>query len=249
MQHSTIELPGERWLTSFWHCFGTERHRASEDVVLGLLAASGTNVLPINTHLLDASRDRLALEHGFGGVAYDTVASRIDVSSYVKMLNINLRTSAKAAVEVAKIAYEMTGEPVFKLEVLTEDLRGSQDMEVVKAAEALMAWNDELVILPLLTNSVVAADAAQSVGCPLLRIMGSKISSGQGIANIDDFNEICSRGLPVVLDGGIGAVEDLTMARKLGARGALVNSVLFDDGRPPVTVMHEYAAAAVEAFA
>ena len=55
-------------------------------------------------------------------------------------------------------------------------------------------------------------------------------------------------GAPVVLDGGIGKLSTST-ARSISARGgALVNSVLFDDGRPPALVMEGFAAAARRAF-
>jgi thiazole synthase len=77
-------------LTRFWHCFGTERHRADLDTVVGLLRASGTNVLPINTHRLDNTRRRDALEHGFAGVHYDVLGRHVDLSPYVKMSNVNL---------------------------------------------------------------------------------------------------------------------------------------------------------------
>ncbi|HEY5857750.1 MAG TPA: hypothetical protein VIW24_27865 [Aldersonia sp.] len=235
-------------LERFWHCFGTERHQASLDVIVALLHASGTNVLPINTHRLDESRDPDALEHGFAGVSYAALGDRIDVTPYVKMLNINLRTSADAAVRAAKIAFEMTGEPVLKLEVLTPDLRASADADVVEAARQLMAWEPSLIVLPLLSCNVEAAGAAVDAGCPLLRIMGSPISSRAGITDEFAFAEITSLGAPVVLDGGIGKVSDLDRAVDLGAGGALVNSVLFDDGRPPAVVMEGFAGAARRAF-
>ena len=57
------------------------------------------------------------------------------------MLNINLRTSADAAVTQAKIAFDMTAaEQVLKLGVLAPDLRASADADVVEAVRRLMAW-------------------------------------------------------------------------------------------------------------
>ncbi|WP_328956959.1 hypothetical protein [Kitasatospora purpeofusca] len=243
----TIDVAGIS-LSRFWHCFGTERHRASLETVVGLLKASGTNVLPINTHQLDEARDRSALEHGFDGVSYDTLGEHVDTASYVKMLNINLRTSAGAAVDATKIAFEMTGERVLKLEVLNPSLRGSQDGEVVEAARILSAWDPSLIVLPLISNDLDTAKAAVDAGCPLLRVMGSDISSRAGITDSGVFEEICTLGVPVVLDGGIGEVEHLVRAAELGAAGALINSVLFDRDQAPVSVMEEFAAAADRIF-
>jgi thiazole synthase len=247
VRHETIQIRGLE-PTRFWHCFGTERHRVPIERVLGLLDASGTNVLPINTHRLDRRRRRDALEHGFGGVTYDGLAQRRDLSGYVKMLNINLRQSAAEATEAAKLAYDMTGEPVVKLEVLEPDLRASRDVEVVEAARTLMAWEPCLVVLPLISTNPAAASAAVDAGCSLLRVMGSPISSRAGIADEPAFKEICSLPVPVVLDGGVGSVSHLHRAADLGAQGVLVNSVLFDDGRDPLAVMAQFAEAATRAF-
>jgi thiazole synthase ThiGH ThiG subunit len=54
--------------------------------------------------------------------------------------------------------------------------------------------------------------------------------------------------IPVVLDGGIGQTTDIERAAALGADGVLINSVLFETGRPPVAVMAEFAGAARQTF-
>jgi thiazole synthase len=233
----------------FWHCFGTERHRADLPTVVALLDASETKVLPINTHRLGGSLDRGALEHGFAGVTYDALAEQRDVSAHVKMLNINLRTSTDAAVIAAKRAFEMTGEKVLKLEVLDENLRHSTDALVLDAAEILMSWEPSLVVLPLVSNNSETAMRAVEIGCPILRVMGSPISSRNGIVDKDTFARIVAYGAPVVLDGGIGTTEHIHEAAELGAQGVLVNSVLFDSEAGPVSVMSQMRAAADEAFA
>jgi thiazole synthase len=164
------------------------------------------------------------------------------------MLNINLRTTADEAVKTAKIAVDMTGERVLKLEVLQPRLRQSRDHDVVEAARRLIAWEPSLVVLPLTSCCVDTAKAAVDAGCPLLRVMGSPISSGNGIAAESVFAEICSLPTPVVLDGGVGQTTDIDRAVALGADGVLINSVLFETGRPPVAVMAEFAAAARRSF-
>ncbi|WP_144943419.1 thiazole biosynthesis family protein [Kocuria salsicia] len=242
-----LTVAGHR-LGAFWHCFGTERHRASLETIIDLLQVSKTAVLPINTHRLDSRMDRDALEQGFSGVSYDQLASAYNVAPLTKMLNINLRTSADAAVEVAKLAFEMTQEPVLKLEVLTPDLRESSDDGVLEAAERLLEWNPELVVFPLLTSNPDSSRRAAAIGCPLVRVMGSAISSRKGIEDEDAFSEIVQIGLPVVLDGGIGSPEHIVRAAELGAQGVLVNSVLFDAAAGPVPTMATMRSAAEQVF-
>ena len=235
-------------LDYFWHCFGTERHRAERPLVLDMLKTSRTNVLPINTHQLDERSLTDALELGFDGVTFEEVKPEISLGSYVVMLNINLRTSADAAVAAAKRAVQLSGERVLKLEVLQPGLRRSDDTAVVAAARELMAWDPTLIVLPLLSNSPDSADRALDAGCPLLRVMGSAISSGSGIADRDAFEKICASPVPVVLDGGIGTPAHIYEAAENGAAGVLVNSVLFDSNRGTLDVMKELRGAADEAF-
>jgi thiazole synthase len=86
----------------------------------------------------------------------------------------------------------------------------------------------------------VVAKELVDAGCPLLRVMGGPIGSGAGIADEAAFAECCNLGVPVVLDGGIGAVEDYLTARRLGAAGCLVNSMLFEQGLPPSKVLGDF---------
>jgi thiazole synthase len=245
--HHALTVRGLR-LERLWHCFGTDRHRATLDLIVDLLAASKTNVLPVNTHRLGPSRVRETLEHGFAGVPMDRLAERMDVSSYVKMLNINLRKSAAGAVRAAQVAVDMTGERVLKLEVLAPDLRRSNDEEVLEAASRLLGWQPSLLVFPLISADVEVAKQAIDIGCPLLRVMGASIGSGRGISHPQAFEEICSLPVPVVLDGGVGHPHHVQQAVRLGAQAVLVNSALFDSGRQPVAVLRDFRVAVAQAF-
>ena len=141
----------------------------------------------------------------------------------------------------------MTGERILKLEVLDDKLRQSNDQFVIDAAEELIEWNPDLIVLPLLSNNLESAKRAVSVGCPLLRVMGSPISSHNGIADRHTFEQLTALEVPVVLDGG-GKSEHIFEAANSGASGVLVNSVLFDSPRPPIEVMQAMRLAADQAF-
>jgi thiazole synthase len=227
-------------LSRIWHCFGNYTHHVDLPTVDAMLAASGTNVLPINTHHLDPRSGRAGLLIGFGDVRYDDLSGRPDVKRMVKMVNVNHQTTAEAAVSKTVLAADLTGERVIKLEVLNADLRTSNNGALIRAVKVLRESHPELVIMPLLQCTYDDARALIDLGCPLLRVMGSPIGSGGGLDNPDEFARICELGVDVVLDGGVGKPDHFRFAVELGAAGCLLNSMLFDDGRPPQVVLVEF---------
>lgn len=232
-------------LATIWHCFGNYMHRVDMRQVLEMLRASGTNVIPVNTHLLDAGRRREHLLIGFGGVTFDALAAAKDLSRYILMVNVNHQTTAAAAVEKTLLAADMTGIETIKLEVLTKDLKSSNDSELIEAVRILRQRRPDLRIMPLHSNDPEVASRLVDAGCPLLRVMGGPIGSGSGIADEEAFAACCRLGVPVVLDGGVGDADDYLAATRLGASGCLVNSMLFEQGQEPYEVLGDFVAGAL----
>jgi len=232
-------------LATIWHCFGNHMHRVELDQVLKMLSASGTNVIPVNTHLLDGGRRRDDLLIGFGNVTFDGLAAAKDISQYILMVNVNHQTTAAAAVEKTLIAADMTGIETIKLEVLSEDLKSSNDVALVNAVQMLRTRRPDLRLMPLHSNEPAVAQELVEAGCPLLRVMGGSIGSGAGIIDEPSFEACCRLGLPVVLDGGVGDADDYLVATRLGASGCLVNSMLFERGQEPDEVLGDFVASAL----
>jgi thiazole synthase len=232
-------------LASIWHCFGNYMHRVDLDQVLKMLDASGTNVIPVNTHLLDAGRRRDDLLIGFGNVTFDRLEAVKDVSGYILMVNVNHQTTAIAAVEKTLIAVDMTGIKTIKLEVLSGDLKNSNDSALIEAVRILRTRRPDLRIMPLHSNDPSVARELVEAGCPLLRVMGGSIGSGAGIIDEAAFADCCRLGVPVVLDGGVGDADDYQIATRLGASGCLVNSMLFEREREPYEVLGDFVESAL----
>lgn len=228
-------------LSKLWHCFGNSYHLASLDDIVGLLRESGANILPVNTHNLDYKSGRKGLELGYKGILLDDYTSQHNIQDLTIMLNINLQTSANYAIAKTLMAYELTGEKVIKLEVLNRDHATSNQREIIKAYKGIKAIDDSFLVFPLIDNEYAAAKELVYMGCPLLRVMGSAIGACGGISNQKEFKKICGLGVPVILDGGIGKVEDAIEAMELGAEGVLVNSMLFEQKQSPVEVMQDFA--------
>lgn len=211
------------------------------EVVINLLKESYTNVIPINTHRLDENKNHDYLEVGYAGVPYHVLSQHIDTTPYIKMLNINLQTSAEKAINKTKTAYSMTGFPIVKLEVLEPEHKYSNQDEIVKATKKLIEWDSTLMVCPLFDNEIITAKRLVDAGAPLLRVMGSGIGSCAGIKDIDTFHEICQLNVPVILDGGIGKIEDARAAMEAGATGILINSMLFQQAQDPASVMNKFS--------
>jgi thiazole synthase len=227
-------------MTRIWHCFGNYAHRVDLWTIQRMLRASGTNVLPINTHRLSRASLRHGLEVGFGGVTVDELCEQRSLDGMIVMLNINHQTTASEAIAKTELAYELTGEPVVKLEVLNQDLRTSNDERLVEAVRELRRVLPQLILMPLVSNNWVSADRLVQLGCPLLRVMGSDIGSGGGIIDRETFSRICELPVPVVLDGGVATAADFAIARAAGAEGCLINSALFAGSAPPDIVLRAF---------
>ncbi len=227
-------------LSTIWHCFGNYMHKVDLDQVLKMLAASRSNVIPVNTHLLGQSRSRDDLLIGFGDVTYDALMSSIDGSGYHIFANINHQTTAADAVEKVKLCCDLAGLSIVKMEVLSEDLKTSNDTALIDAVVALREERPDLCIMPLHSSDPVVAKELADAGCPLLRVMGGPIGSRAGLMDEGAFAECCEVNVPIVLDGGIGRVEHYLRAHELGAAGCLVNSMLFDTELQPFEVLGDF---------
>ncbi|MFG6459711.1 hypothetical protein [Roseateles sp. BYS96W] len=214
-------------MSRIWHCFGNYMHKVDLATIQRMLAASQTNVLPINTHQLSESTQRDGLMIGFGGVTFDQLAAVHPVDQMVIMLNINHQTTAEAAVAKTRLAHRLTGERVVKLEVLNTDMKTSNNAALIEAVKMLKQELPQLIIMPLLANNYDDARRLMELGCPLLRVMGSGIGEGRGIVDTQEFERICELPVPVVLDGGVRDARDYQIAHALGAQGSLINSALF----------------------
>ena len=226
---------GNLEFSKVWHCFGTHQHPIDLPMILDMLTASKSNVLPINTHNLNLKTKSKGLNIGYGDVLFDDFCkAQKNLNDINILLNINNQITSQAAIEKTLLAVELTNEKIIKLEVLNQELSSSNHKELIIAIDKLSKINKDLIILPLLNCVLDDAKNAIDLGCKLLRIIGSPIGSRKGIQNPDEFERICQLGVPVILEGGVGDAKDFIQAANLGAQGCLLNSMLFDSGQTPV---------------
>jgi thiazole synthase len=230
-------------MNGIFHCFGNhEGHRVDSQLAVAMLEASGCEYLALNTHGIEALATADDLPVGYAGATFGSVRRLLGAAAIQPVLNINRPTSATEAVDRARRAVDLSGVPLIKLEVLSDDLTWSNNDAVLAAAEVLRL-EDGLEVWPLLAPDLESFERAAAWGCAVIRVMGSPIGSRCGIArsNRDALERIAlTATCPIMLDGGIGRVADIEDALALGFDAVLVNSCLFCEGADPVARLREF---------
>ena len=73
----------------------------------------------------------------------------------------------------------------------------------------------------------------EDLGCATVMPLGSPIGSGQGLNNLSNLQIIIENAnIPVIVDAGIGAPSEATMAMELGADGILLNTAIAQAKNP-----------------
>lgn len=154
----------------------------------------------------------------------DTTASVLSSGKYKLLPNTAGCYTADEAVRTARLARELCGTELIKLEVIGDKetlypdtgqlLKAS--VQLVKEGFAVMAYtNDDLITALRLEDAGVAS----------VMPLGAPIGSGQGILNPFNISLICRRlKVPVIVDAGVGTASDVSTAMELGADGVLLNT-------------------------
>jgi thiazole synthase len=91
------------------------------------------------------------------------------------------------------------------------------------AAERLI--KDGFVDLPYIHADPVLAKRLEEAGCATVMPLGSPIGSGRGIFTVEEIQIIIENAsVPVVVDAGLGAPSEASLALELGADAVLVNT-------------------------
>ena len=159
----------------------------------------------------------------------------IDTSRYTLLPNTAGCFNAADAVRVARLGREILqsidnpGADWVKLECLADKKTLLPDpVATIEATEQLVA--DGFQVLCYSSDDPVIARRLKQAGAASVMPAGSPIGSGQGVLNPNNIR-ICLEYLkendpdyPVIVDAGVGAASDVTMAMELGVDGVLLNT-------------------------
>ncbi|MBK7404527.1 MAG: thiazole synthase [Phycisphaerales bacterium] len=190
------------------------------------LDAAGCDVVTVAVR-----RERLYNERG------ESLLDALDTSRYTILPNTAGCFSADDAVRVARLGRELLdqlgnpGASWVKLEVLGDKKTLLPDpVGTLEATRELVA--DGFQVLCYSSDDPISAARIKDAGAASVMPAGSPIGSGQGVLNRSNIVlclEALKRGdpaYPVIVDAGVGAASDVSIAMELGADGVLLNTAI-----------------------
>lgn len=176
------------------------------------LALSGTDCVTVAVRRVDMKE------------AGESILDYIDRDKYTILPNTAFCFDAETALRTARLARELLGTDLVKLEVLGDKLTLLPDpVDTLESCEVLA--NDGFTVMVYTSDDPRQAVRLENAGAAAIMPAGSPIGSGQGVLNpnaIRIIQELVS--VPVIVDAGVGTASDVTLAMELGVDGVLLNS-------------------------
>src|SRR5712692_2655416 len=189
---------------------GTGKY-ATDEAMLAALEASGCELVTVALRRLDLDDPKKT-----------TILDVIDWKRYRILPNTAGCRTADEAIRIARLARTMGLSDWVKLEVIPDPRYLFPDPEeTLKAARVLVG--EGFKVLPYINADPVLAKKLEELGT----VTVSPLGSGQGLQTLEQIRIIIEEaGVPVVVDAGIGAPSDASLAMELGADAVLVNSAV-----------------------
>lgn len=155
-----------------------------------------------------------------------TLLDYIDWSRYAILPNTAGARTAEEAIHTARLARAMGLSDWVKLEVIPDPKYLLPDpIGTLEAAKVLV--KEGFVVLPYINDDPILAKHLEEIGCATVMPLAAPIGSGQGMVNYSQIQIILEQAnIPVVVDAGIGAPSDASLAMELGSSACLVNSAI-----------------------
>jgi thiazole synthase len=150
----------------------------------------------------------------------------LDWQRYTILPNTAGCRTTDEAVFTARLARELTGSTWLKLEVIPDPAYLLPDpVETLAAARTLI--EEGFTVLPYIHADPILARRLEQIGCATVMPLGSPIGSGRGIFTLEEIQIIIENAaVPVVVDAGLGAPSDASLALEIGADAVLVNTAI-----------------------
>ena len=140
--------------------------------------------------------------------------------------------TAEDAVRTLRLARELGGWTLVKLEVIGDKLSLFPDVEeTLKAAETLVKEGFEVMVYT--NDDPIAARKFEQLGVAAIMPLAAPIGSGLGIQNPLNIRLIVEQSkVPVLVDAGVGTASDAAIAMELGCDGVLMNTAIAESRDP-----------------
>ena len=198
---------------------GTGKYRTMDEMVRAI-EASGAEMVTVALKRIDFSAGER------------TILDYIDWKRYAILPNTAGCKTAEEAIYTARLARSMGLSDWVKLEVIPDPKYLLPDpIGTLEAAKVLV--KEGFVVLPYINTDPVLAKRLEEIGTATVMPLASPIGSGQGIITFEQIKIIIEQAkVPVVVDAGLGAPSDASLAMEIGADAVLINSAIALAGDP-----------------
>ncbi len=132
--------------------------------------------------------------------------------------------TAEEAIETSRMARELLGTDLIKLEVIGDERTLFPDVAATIEAAAVLV-DEGFTVLPYVTDDPVACQRLAALGCAAVMPLAAPLGSGLGIRNPANLRIIIETvEVPVIVDAGVGTASDAAVAMELGATAVLLNT-------------------------
>jgi thiazole synthase len=199
-----------------------------------VIEASGAEIVTVALRRMDLAKK------GEG-----SLVEAVDPKRYTYLPNSAGCTTAEEAVRTLRLARELGGWTLVKLEVMSDNSTLYPDAEKTLEAAKQLA-SEGFHVMAYTNDDPVTAKKLELAGCVAVMPLGAPIGSGLGIQNPLNIKLIVEQSrIPILIDAGVGTASDACIAMELGCDGVLLNTALAE-AREPVK-MAVAMKAAVEA--
>ena len=134
--------------------------------------------------------------------------------------------TSEEALRILRLAREIGGWKLVKLEVLGDKKNLFPDMiETLKSTEILS--KEGFKVMVYCNDDPLMAKRLENVGAIAIMPLAAPIGSGLGIQNKLNIQIIRKQTkLPLIIDAGIGAASDASIAMEIGCDGVLINTAI-----------------------
>ena len=163
----------------------------------------------------------------------ESLQAAIPPSRYTYLPNSAGCYTAEEAVRTLRLARELGGWKLVKLEVIGDKQSLYPDVEeTLKAAQMLVAEGFDVMVYT--NDDPIAAAKFNAMGVAAIMPLAAPIGSGLGIQNPLNIRMIVAQStVPVLVDAGVGTASDAAIAMELGCDGVLMNTAIAE-ARDPV---------------
>lgn len=223
MQDDAFTVAGRRFTSRL--LVGTGKYRDFEETKTAI-AASGAQIVTVALRRVDLASAQGRMLQDF-----------LDPAHYTYLPNTAGCYTAEEAVRTLRLARELGGWTLVKLEVIGDRVTLYPDMEeTLKAAKILVKEGFE--VMAYCTDDPIFCRKLEEAGCVAIMPLAAPIGSGLGIQNPLNIEMIVAQSrVPVLVDAGVGTASDAAIAMELGCAGVLMNTAIAE-AKQPVLMAH-----------